>query len=78
LFTIDHSLCSSTFSQTGGSALATFGESGRFLKKAAQKLLLIWAYGSDTSTAQFKKVFSRRFFSKKAAAFLFPLEPIRL
>jgi hypothetical protein len=27
-------------------------ESGRFLKKAAQKLLLIWAGGSETSTAR--------------------------
>jgi hypothetical protein len=27
------------------------------LKKAAQKLLLIWAGGRETSTAQFKKVF---------------------
>jgi hypothetical protein len=39
-------------------------ESGRFLKKAAQKLPRIWARGSETSTAQIKKVFCF-FFSKK-------------
>jgi hypothetical protein len=27
-------------------------ESSRFLKKAAQKLLLLWASGHETSTAQ--------------------------
>jgi hypothetical protein len=39
-------------------------ESGRFLKKAAQKLLLVWAPGAETTAAQFKKVFCF-FFSKK-------------
>jgi hypothetical protein len=34
------------------------------LKKAAQKLLRIWAAGAETSTAQFKKAFCF-FFSKK-------------
>jgi hypothetical protein len=36
----------------------------RFLKKAAQKLLLNWACGREASMAQFKKVFCF-FFSKK-------------
>jgi len=34
------------------------------LKKAAQKLLRLWASGIETSTAQIKKVFCF-FFSKK-------------
>jgi hypothetical protein len=38
---------------------------GRFLKKAAQKLLLIWAGGSETSTAQSRKVFLLLFVHKK-------------
>ncbi|HTJ89327.1 MAG TPA: hypothetical protein VL356_04010 [Acidocella sp.] len=40
-------------------------ESGRFLKKAAQKLLLLWASGSETSTAQVNKVFLLLFVHKK-------------
>jgi hypothetical protein len=40
-------------------------ESGRFLKKAAQKLLLNWADGSETSTAQMHKVFLLLFVHKK-------------
>ncbi|HTJ88849.1 MAG TPA: hypothetical protein VL356_01535 [Acidocella sp.] len=40
-------------------------ESGRFLKKAAQKLLLLWACGIETSTAQIKKVFLLLFVHKK-------------
>jgi hypothetical protein len=40
-------------------------ESSRFLKKAAQKLLLVWADGSETRTAQFKKVFLLLFVHKK-------------
>jgi hypothetical protein len=36
------------------------------LEKAAQKLLLNWSGGRETSTAQFKKVFCF-FFSKKEA-----------
>jgi hypothetical protein len=32
-------------------------ESGRFLKKAAQKLWLFWARGASTSTAQMTEVF---------------------
>jgi hypothetical protein len=35
------------------------------LKKAAQKLLLYWAGGGETSTAQFKKVFLLLFVHKK-------------
>jgi hypothetical protein len=45
--------------------------SGRFLKKAAQKLLLLWAGDGETSTAQFKKVFCF-FFSKKKPFLPFP------
>jgi hypothetical protein len=40
------------------------------LKKAAQKLLLIWAGGSETSTAQIDKVFLLLFVHKKKAFFL--------
>jgi hypothetical protein len=36
-------------------------------EKAAQKLLLIWARGAETSTAQFKKVFLLLFVHKKKA-----------
>jgi hypothetical protein len=36
------------------------------LKKAAQKLLLSWACGSETSTAKFKEVFLLLFFKKEA------------
>jgi hypothetical protein len=43
---------------------------GRFLKKAAQKLSRNWAGGSETSTAQFKKVFCF-FFPKKKRFLLF-------
>jgi hypothetical protein len=39
--------------------------SGRFLKKAAQKLMLICALGSETSTAQINKVFLLLFVHKK-------------
>jgi hypothetical protein len=39
--------------------------SSRFLKKAAQKLLFLWACGSETSTAQFNKVFLLLFVHKK-------------
>jgi hypothetical protein len=34
-------------------------------EKAAQKLLLLWAYGGETSTAQIKKVFLLLFVHKK-------------
>jgi hypothetical protein len=40
-------------------------ESSRFLKKAAQKLLLRWAGGAETSTAQINKVFLLLFVHKK-------------
>jgi hypothetical protein len=40
-------------------------ESGRFLEKAAQKLLLVLAGGSETSTAQTNKVFLLLFVHKK-------------
>jgi hypothetical protein len=40
-------------------------ESGRFLKKAAQKLLFAWVCGSETSTAQINKVFLLLFVHKK-------------
>jgi hypothetical protein len=46
------------------------GESSRFLKKAAQKLLLLWAGGGETSTAQIIEVFLLLFVHKKKA-FLF-------
>jgi hypothetical protein len=39
--------------------------SSRFLKKAAQKRLLIWACGAETSAAQFKRVFLLLFVHKK-------------
>jgi hypothetical protein len=39
--------------------------SGRFLKKAPQKLLLCWAGGSETSTAQSKQSFLLLFVHKK-------------
>jgi hypothetical protein len=38
---------------------------GRFLKKAAQKLLFVWAVGVETSTAQTNKVFLLLFVHKK-------------
>jgi hypothetical protein len=41
-------------------------ESGRFLKKAAQKLLLNWACGSETRTAKLTKFFAT-FCSQKVA-----------
>jgi hypothetical protein len=47
-------------------------ESGRFLKKAAQKLLLLWDCGTETSTAQLKKVFC--FFFSKKKPFPFPAQ----
>jgi hypothetical protein len=40
-------------------------ESSRFLKKAAQKFLFIWARGRETSTAQINKVFLLLFVHKK-------------
>jgi hypothetical protein len=40
-------------------------ESGRFLKEAAQKLLLNWARGADTAWAQNNKVFLLLFVHKK-------------
>jgi hypothetical protein len=40
-------------------------ESGRFLKKAAQKLLRNWAGGVETSTAQYSEVFLHLFVHKK-------------
>jgi hypothetical protein len=43
-----------------------FGKKGgRFLKKAAQKLLLLWAGGRETSTAQSHKAFWLLFVHKK-------------
>jgi hypothetical protein len=39
---------------------------GRFLKKAAQKLLLNWAGGAETSTAQMSKVFCTFLFTKSS------------
>jgi hypothetical protein len=39
--------------------------SGRFLKKAAPKLLPVWAGGVETSTAQVNKVFLLLFVHKK-------------
>jgi hypothetical protein len=48
------------------SAFAASKESGRFLEKAAQKLLLNWAYGSETGTAQLTKFFCY-FCSQKVA-----------
>jgi hypothetical protein len=42
------------------------------LKKAAQKLLLNWARGSDTSTAQINEVFLLLFVHKKKHSFLLP------
>jgi hypothetical protein len=42
------------------------------LKKAAQKLLLFWACGAGTSTAQFKKSFFASFCSQKEAFFFAP------
>jgi hypothetical protein len=39
------------------------------LKKAAQKLLLLWAYGSEISTAQINKSFLLLFFKKEALLF---------
>ncbi len=41
-------------------------ESGRFLKKAAQKFLFAWASGGETSTAQFKKCFCFFLFTKRS------------
>jgi hypothetical protein len=40
------------------------------LKKAAQKLLLLWAGGGETSTAQFNKSFFASFCSQKEAFFV--------
>jgi hypothetical protein len=36
-----------------------------FLKKAAQRLLLNWAFGGEVSVAQFNKVFLLLFVHKK-------------
>jgi hypothetical protein len=41
------------------------GRKGRFLEKAAQKLLQLWAGGVETSTAQSSKVFLLLFVHKK-------------
>jgi hypothetical protein len=46
-------------------------ERGRFLKNAAQKLLLFWARGAETARAQFKKSFLLLFFKKEAFSFIF-------
>jgi hypothetical protein len=48
-----------------------------FLKKRSKKLFLVWAVLVSLPRAQSSKKFLRRFF-QKAAAFLFPLKPIRL
>jgi predicted DNA-binding WGR domain protein len=45
-------------------------ESGRFLKKAAQKLLRNWGRAGENSTAHINKVFIT-FYSQKIAFFLF-------
>jgi hypothetical protein len=39
--------------------------SGRFLKKAAQKLFRLWAGGAETAQAQSDKVFLLLFVHKK-------------
>jgi hypothetical protein len=39
------------------------------LKKAAQKLLLIWAHGGETSTGPVQKSFLLLFFKKEALPF---------
>jgi hypothetical protein len=44
--------------------------SGRFLKKAAQKLFLVWAGSGETSTAQVKKVFCFFLFTKRSLPLL--------
>jgi hypothetical protein len=46
--------------------------SSRFLKKAAQKLLLLWARGVTTSTAQISKVFLLLFVHKKKPSLSLP------
>jgi hypothetical protein len=51
-------------------------ESGRFLKKAPQKLFSIWADGAETARAQFKKVFC--FFFQKRSLPLLNLPPLTL
>jgi hypothetical protein len=40
-------------------------ERGRFLKKAAQKLLRLWARAGEARTAQINKVFLLLFVHKK-------------
>jgi len=56
-----------------GESFALKGQkSSRFLKKAAQKLLLLWARGSETSTPQINKVFLLLFVHKKK-----PFAPLR-
>jgi hypothetical protein len=42
------------------------GSSRFFVKKRRKKLLLLWACGSDTSTAQIKKVFCYFLFTKSS------------
>jgi hypothetical protein len=46
--------------------------SGRFLKKAAQKLSVVWAGGAETSTAQVTEVFLLLFVHKKKPSLHFP------
>jgi hypothetical protein len=52
-------------------------ESGRFLKKAAQKLLRLWAGDRETSTAQIDKVFLLLFVHKKKRSSLPGRAPCR-
>jgi hypothetical protein len=50
----------------GGSGLENVSkERSRFLKKAAQRLFLLWAVGSETGTTQINKVFLLLFVHKK-------------
>ena len=48
-------------------------ESGRFLKKAAQKLLRLLARGVETGTAQIGKVFCFFLFTKRSLLLRLPL-----
>jgi hypothetical protein len=54
------------------------GQSASFLKKRSKKLLLIWAVVVSTPQPQRNQKFFAPLFFKKAAAYLSPLNPIKL
>ena len=65
LFTAGPFLLDYAFTGSFGSAAGVEERKGCFLKKAAQKLLEIWACGAETPQAQISKVFLLLFVYKK-------------